>query len=147
MRRLKEGAELIEGRMTFIQRFLQKKYGWGILFFTLLFIAVGFAVYYYNEGKNDGSKSSKQEIETLKNSLKITRYNDSLEINTLNGRVAYYKIQYDSCNQKANTQNLEYIVTQKIEEAERLKKILERKIYNDEKLSENINSIIKKNKR
>ncbi|WP_027380842.1 hypothetical protein [Chryseobacterium daeguense] len=144
MRRLKEGAELIEGRMTFIQRFLQKKYGWGILYFTLLFFAVGFSVYYYNEGKKEGEKASSQEIKTLNNSLKTTRLNDSLEINTLNGRVAYYKKIYDSCNEKSNKQDLEYMVTKKIEEAERLKKILERKIYNDEKMAEDINSIIKK---
>ena len=35
-----ETAESVEKRMTFIQEFLQKKYGFGILFFVLIAGAV-----------------------------------------------------------------------------------------------------------
>lgn len=140
MQNIKESAELIEGRMTFIQQFLQKKYGFGILFFTIIIIACVLAVYAYNEGKDGGYKTSKEEIESLKNAYR----NAENEIHTLNGRVAYYKKLNEECNKNSSSENLEALVTQKIQEAEILKLIFERKITNDEKINANLNDILRK---
>jgi len=35
MQNLKETAETVQGSMSFMQEFLQKKYAWGIVFFVL----------------------------------------------------------------------------------------------------------------
>lgn len=136
---LKEGAENVEARMTFIQQFLQKKYGFGILFFAMFLIAICVSVYNYNQGIEEGEKASSSEIKSLKN----TNKNDKVEIHTLSGRVAYYKKMFDSCNKNSSNQDLENLVIKKIQEGERLKAILEKKIYTDQKLNDNLNNIIK----
>ena len=68
--------------------------------------------------------------------------NDSMQIKRMRADYNYLQIQLDSCNKNSNTSNLEELVNRKLEEAERLKKILERKITNDEKINNNLKSII-----
>ena len=135
-----ETAESVEKRMTFIQEFLQKKYGFGILFFVVIGFGVFAGIKSYNEGKADGAESSKEEIKSLKQS----GVNDDEEINTLKGRVAYYKKQYDSCNNTATNLNLEDEVRKQLEKSKRLERLLEQKISNTEKQTKEISQIIKK---
>lgn len=139
MKNIKEGAEIVEGRMTFIQEFLQKKYGFGILIFVIIVLGFITAVSFFNEGVETGGKSSRDEI----SSLKSNRHYDSIEIKTLNARVWFYKKAYDSCNSSSMNGNLEQLVTKKLEEAQRLQRILERKINNDQKDINTIDRIIK----
>jgi hypothetical protein len=133
-------AESVEKRMTFIQEFLQKKYGFGILYFFIIGFGIYAAVKSYNEGVEYGAKSSQQEIKSLKESS----VNDNEEINTLKGRVAYYKKQFDSCNNMAVNLNLEDEVRKQLEKSKRLERLLEIKISNTEKQTNEINQIIKK---
>lgn len=137
---INDTAESVEKRMTFIQEFLQKKYGFGILYFVLIGGAIWAAVDSYNKGKKDGSQSAIEEIKSLKES----GANDEEEINTLKGRVAYYKKQYDSCNNTATNLNLEDEVRKQLEKSKRLERLLEQKISNTEKQTKEISQIIKK---
>lgn len=143
MQHLKEGAELVEGRMTFLQDFLQKKYAFGILFFVIIILGFITAVSFFNKGVETGSESSKKRIESLEFSLKNIRYSDSIEIKSLHSRVQYYKKSLDTCNNSSMNGNLEILVTKKLEEAERIKRILERKIVADQKDIKTIDNIIK----
>lgn len=133
-------AESVEKRMTFIQEFLQKKYGFGILFFALIALGIFAAIKSYNSGIDDGSKSSKNEIISLNNSLS----NRNLEIVTLNKNVTNYKSMYDDCMNQSTNLNLEEEVRKALEKSDRLEKILERKILSTEKQTSDINSIITK---
>lgn len=137
---INDTAESLEKRMTFIQEFLQKKYGFGILIFFIIGFGVFAAVKSYNEGIKYGANSSKEEIKSLKESGK----NDEEEITTLKGRVAYYKKQYDSCNNMATNLNLEDEVRKQLEKSKRLERLLEQKISNTEKQTNEISQIIKK---
>lgn len=139
MKQFKEGAEIVEGRMTFIQRFLQKKYGPEILFFVLVLGGFITAIAFFNKGVESGAKNVKEEIISLKNSKR----NDSIEIRTLNARVYFYKKSLDSCNTGSMNSNLESLLTKKLEEAERIKKLVERKISNDQKDIKALDKIIK----
>lgn len=139
MQHLKEGAEIVEGRMTFLQDFLQKKYGFGILTFVIIIAGVITAIAFYNSGKKDGAEYSKNEI----NSLKSNRKSDSIEIKTLNSRVYFYKKSFDSCNANAMNGNFEILLTKKLEEAERIKRVVESRIVSDQKDIKTINKIIK----
>lgn len=139
MKGFKEGAEIVEGRMTFLQSFLQKKYGFGILYFVIILGGFVTAIIFYNRGKEDEKENTKNEIISLKNN----RQSDSIEIKYLNTRVSYYKKALDTCNSSSMNSNLEMLVTKKLEEAERIKRILERKINNDQKDINTIDRIIK----
>ena len=139
MREFKEGAEIVEGRMTFLQSFLQKKYGFGIVFFVIILGGFVTAIMFYNRGKEDEKENTKNELTSLKNN----RQSDSMEIKYLNSRVNYYKKALDTCNSSSMSSNLEMLVTKKLEEAERIKRILERKINNDQKDINTIDRIIK----
>lgn len=138
MQNIKEGAEIVEGRMTFIQDFLQKKYGFGILIFVIIIAGICTAIIFYKEGIKTGKENSKEEIISINQAVQyyavqIKKYrNDNEEL----------QLELDSCNKKSNTNNLEDLVNRKLEEAERLKRILERKITNDEKLNNNLKSVL-----
>ena len=140
---IKEGAELVEGRMTFIQDFLQKKYAFGILFFVIIILGFVTAIWFYDIGENNGKSDSKTEIQSLSFSLKNMRYSDSIEIRSLNSRIAYFTKRLDSCNNSSMNSNLEILVSRKLEEAERIKRVLERKIASDKKDVREIENIIK----
>ncbi len=139
MQQFKEGAEIIEGRMTFLQEFLQKKYGWGILFFVVIVIGVVAFIVAYNRGKDEGKETAKEEI----NSLKNTHYNDSVEMYTLRGRVAYYKKLNDTCNERgAKSFNIQF--EEKLREMDRLNGIMEKRIQSREILNENNKNLLPK---
>lgn len=124
--------------MSFVQEFLQKKYGWGIVFFVIIIGGLITAIVFYKEGVKVGKENSKEEIQAINQAVQyyavqIKKYrNDNEEL----------QLELDSCNKKSNTNNLEDLVNRKLEEAERLKKILERKITNDEKLNNNLKSVL-----
>lgn len=135
-----ETAESIEKRMTFIQEFLQKKYGFGILYFVLIGFSI-WAVYQSNEkGKEEGAKSSLVEIKSLKSSLE----NRESEILNLKNNITNFQKLYDDCIKKNNNIDLEDEVRKALEKSERLEKILERKILSTEKHTNDLNSIIPK---
>lgn len=138
MQNIKKGAEIVEDRMTFIQEFLQKKYAWGIVFFVIIICGFITAVFFYNNGLKTGKENSTDEIASLKKSSK----NDDEEINTLKGRVAYYKKQLDTCNKSSNS-SLEDQINKKLDEADRLKRIFERKVITSEKINEELKTVIK----
>ena len=137
---VEKAAKVAEGRMTFIQEFLQKKYGFGILFFVLIVVGIVAGVKIYNQGKKDGSEYSKDEITSLNNSLT----NRNLEIVTLKNNVTDFQKLYDDCNKSSTTINLEELVRKRLEESDRLQRIMERKILNTEKQTNEISNIIKK---
>lgn len=138
MPEIKETAAAVTETMSFVQEFLQKKYAWGIVFFVLLIAGLITAIIFYNRGKEDGKEYATSEVLSLKASIK----NDSMQIRRMRADYNYLQVQLDSCNKNSNTSNLEELVNRKLEEAERLKKILERKITNDEKINNNLKSIL-----
>lgn len=125
-------SETTQSNLTFIQTFIQGKYGFGILFILLILTAVFTGIKAYQGGKKEGKMYADSRINS-----------DSIEIRTLNGRVAYYKLLLDSCSSRSISRDLEAEVIKKIDEAERLKRLLERKISSDEKFNNNVNSMIK----
>lgn len=139
MQSIKEGAELVEGRMTFIQDFLQKKYGFGILIFVIIIGGLITAISFYNRGKEDGKEYAISEVLSLKASIK----NDSMQIKRMRADYNYLQIQLDSCNKSSTNSNLEELVNKKLEEADRLKRILERKLTTSEKLNDNLKNVLK----
>ena len=133
-----ETAEKNKKRMTFIQEFLQKKYGFGILFFVLVAFGIFTSIKSYNEGIEKGEKNSKNEITSLNNSLS----NRNLEIVTLKNNNSEIQKQYDDCRNEKTNLNLEDEVLKALEKSDRLGKILERKILSAEKQTSDINSIL-----
>lgn len=139
---IKDGAELVEGRMTFMQEFLQKKYSWGIVFFTLIVLAVIAAVWSHKDGVETGKENSKEQIISLSDALKSSKKNDSVQIQAFKSNANYYKKMYDSCNRFSASQNLNDLVLKKIEEAESLKRMIERKISDDKKFNQKIDNAL-----
>lgn len=139
MKQIKEGAEIVEGRMNFFQEFLQKKYGFGITFFTIIILGFVTAIAFYTKGEENGKKSSIEEVISLKNAV----INNNAELNNLNQRLNYYQNRLDSCNSSSLNSNLEQLVTKKLEEAERIKNILKSKNESDKKDINTINAIEK----
>src|SRR5699024_10558862 len=105
----------VQGSMSFLQEFLQKKYGWGIVFFTLIFAGLITAIAFYNNGLKVGKENAADEIK----SLRQASANDNEEIKNLKKNIAYYKTELDSCNKSSANSNLEDLVNRKLEEAER----------------------------
>jgi hypothetical protein len=141
--KLKESAELIEGRMTFVQEFLQKKYGFGILFFTLLIIAGGGCVWFYLQGKKDGRESSHLEIVAFKAVRKI----DSTSIEQLKREIIKSNIELVQCrdelNKKQDFSQLKATLQKKIEEADEISRMFRREtIPDNKKLNKNLKKII-----
>lgn len=137
---LDETAESIEKRMTFIQEFLQKKYGFGILFFVLI-IASGYLAYESKEsGKIEGYNNSLSEIKSLKSSNE----NYESEISKLKISVTNYEKLYADCINKTNSIDLEDEVRKQLEKAKRLESILEKKISTTERQTNDLNAIIPK---
>lgn len=139
MQNIKEGAEIVEGRMTFIQDFLQKKYGFGILIFVIIIAGLITAIVFYKEGVKVGKENSKEEILSINQAVayyavQIKKYrNDNEEL----------QAELDSCNKSSTNSNLEELVNKKLEEADRLKRILERKLTTSEKLNDNLKNVLK----
>lgn len=139
MQNIKEGAEIVEDRMTFIQDFLQKKYGFGILIFVIIIAGLITAIVFYKEGVKVGKENSKEEIISINQAvsyyaIQIKKYkNDADEL----------QAELDSCNKSSTNSNLEELVNKKLEEAERLKRILERKLTTSEKLNDNLKNVLK----
>lgn len=137
---VEKAAKVAEGRMTFIQEFLQKKYGFGILFFVLILAAIWIADDQRDIGKKEGAISSSTEILSLKNSLT----NRNSEITTLKNSVTNYQQLYDDCIKKSNNVDLEDEVRKALEKSERLERILDRKIITTEKQTNDFNTLIPK---
>lgn len=136
---LRESAEVVQGSMNFIQEFLQKKYAWGIVFFVIIIGGLITAISFYNRGKEDGKEYATSEVLSLKASIK----NDSMHIKRMRADYNYLQIQLDSCNKSSTNSNLEELVNKKLEEADRLKRILERKLTTSEKLNDNLKNVLK----
>ena len=139
MPELKETAEAVTETMSFMQEFLQKKYAWGIVFFVIIIGGFVTAVVFYNNGVKVGKETSIESINSFKESGK----NDSIQITRWKNYSYDLQKRLDTCNKASTNSNLEDLVTKKLAEAERLKKILEHKITNDEKLQDNLKSILK----
>lgn len=145
MNHIKDTAETIinSGRavgkgMSFIERFWLKKNGPGITIFVVVLAGFITAIVFYNNGMADGKENSIAEIRSLIEAGKT----DSLQIKRLKSDNLELQKQLDTCNKSSTTANLEDLVNKKLEEAERLKRILERKITNDEKLHKNLKDIL-----
>lgn len=144
MNKYKEGAELVEGRMTFIQEFLQKKYGFGILFFVL-FLAAGGGCWWFNEsGKKEGAKSAQIEIA----SRKAVRKQDSLTIEKLRADIVKNEIEIASLKtelaKKQGFSELKKSLQQKMDEADELHRMLTKDLKpNVNKLNKNLKKITK----
>lgn len=142
MNNIKEGAELVEGRMTFVQEFLQKKYGFGILFFFLM-VASGVGFWWFDkEGQKEGAKSAQIEIVARK----AVRKNDSLTIDKLRADVTQLQIEMVACrselDKKQDFSQLKKILQQKIDEADEISRIMTREIKPDtKKLNKNLKKI------
>ena len=139
MQNIKEGAEVVQESMSFMQEFLQKKYAWGIVFFGIIIGGLITAIAFYSNGKKEGKESATAEVKSLKESGK----NDSASIRRLKFDVYDLQMKLDTCNKSSASTNLEELVTKKLEEAERLKRLIERKIANDEKLNNNLKTVLK----
>lgn len=138
MPEIRETAEAVTETMSFVQEFLQKKYAWGIVFFVIIIGGFITAIFFYNNGLKVGKENSISE----RASFKVSMANDSLTIQRMKREYNLLRVELDSCNKNSKTTNLEELVNRKLEEAERLKRILERKINNDEKLNNNLKSVL-----
>lgn len=137
---INEAAESIEKRMTFIQDFLQKKYGFGILFFVLIGGSIWWAMDSKETGKIEGYNNSLYEIKSLKSSLS----NYESENLKLKNSVTNFEKLYADCINTKNSIDLEDEVRKQLEKAKRLESILEKKISNTERQTKDLNSIIPK---
>ncbi|WP_294288545.1 hypothetical protein [uncultured Chryseobacterium sp.] len=143
MNKYKEGAELVEGRMTFIQEFLQKKYGFGILFFFLM-AAAGFGFWWFEkEGQKEGAKSAQIEIAARK----AIRKQDSLTIEKLRADIVKNEIEIANLKSElANKEDFSQLtktIKKKIEEADEINRIFRREtIPQTKKLNKNLKKII-----
>lgn len=93
----------------------------------------------YDRGLKEGKQSAKDEVASLKKSSK----NDEEEIYTLKGRVAYYKKQLDTCNNSSVNANLEDLINKKLDEAERIKRLIEKKLTSSEKINASLKTALK----
>lgn len=139
MQNIKEGAEIVEDRMTFIQDFLQKKYGFGILIFVIIIAGLITAIVFYKEGVKVGKENSKEEILSINQA--VSYY--AIQIKKYKSDAEELQAELDSCNKSSTNSNLEELVNKKLEEAERLKRILERKLTTSEKLNDNLKNVLK----
>lgn len=136
---IKESAELIEGRMTFVQEFLQKKYGFGILFFFLM-AAAGVGFWWFDkEGQKEGAKSAQIEIAARK----AIRKNDSLTIEKLRADITQKEIEIvklkEELNKKQDFSQLKKDLMKKIEEADEISRMLNHELKpNDKKINRNL---------
>lgn len=145
MNQIKETAETIisSGKavgkgMSFIERFWLKKNGPGITIFVVVLAGFITAIVFYNTGLSDGRENSSAEI----NSLKAASVTDTFQIKRLKSDNKDLQKQLDTCNKSSPNNNLIELVNKKLEEAEGLKKALERKISSDEKLNSNLKNIL-----
>lgn len=111
--------------------------------FMMLIVAIIFGFIHagekYEDGKAEGAEASKEEIKSLKNTI----VNDTVEIHTLKGRVAYYKKLNDACNERgAKSFNIQF--EEKLNEMDRLNRIMERRIQTREILNENNKNLLPK---
>lgn len=139
MQNIKEGAEIVEDRMTFIQDFLQKKYGFGILIFVIIIAGLITAIVFYKEGVKVGKENSKEEIISINQAIQYY----AVQIKRYRSDADELQAKLDSCNKSSTNRNLEELVNKKIEEVERLKKIFERKLTTSEKLNDNLKNVLK----
>lgn len=139
MQNIKEGAEIVEDRMTFIQDFLQKKYGFGILIFVIIIAGLVTAIVFYKEGVKTGKENSKEELISINQA--VAYY--TIQIKKYKSDAEELQAELDSCNKTSTNSNLEELVNKKLEEAERLKRILERKLTTSEKLNDNLKNVLK----
>ena len=139
MQNIKEGAEIVEDRMTFIQDFLQKKYGFGILIFVIIIAGLITAIVFYKEGVKVGKENSKEEILSINQA--VSYY--AIQIKKYKSDAEELQAELDSCNKSSTNSNLEELVNKKLEEADRLKRILERKLTTSEKLNDNLKNVLK----
>lgn len=139
MNQIKEGAEEARKNMTFIQEFLQKKYGFGILIFVIIIGGFITAISFYNKGEENGQESAKEEVQSLKNAV----INDAAEFKTLTQRLNYYQKRLDSCNQSSINNDLVSQVEKSLEQAERLNNAFKIKNEKDKKDINTINTIEK----
>lgn len=117
---LQEGAELLEGRMNFIQKFLQKKYAWGIVFFVLIGLGIGA----YFRGVDDGKKNAKEEISSLVN----TSNYKSIQITALVADVENYKTLYENCSKSLSSRDVNEILKKELEKYEALEAIINKSV-------------------
>lgn len=135
---INSGKALGKG-MSFIERFWLKKNGPGITIFVVVLLGFVTAIFFYNNGIEDGKESAISEV----NSLKKSSIYDSMQIRRLQKNNGQLERELDSCNNSSMNGNLEALVTKKLEEAERIKRILERKIVSDQKDVKILDKIIK----
>ena len=128
---IKETAETIinsgkaVGRgMYFIERFWLKKNGPGITIFVVVLCGFITAIIFYNQGVKDEKENSISEIKSLKGASII----DSFQIKRLKRDNNELQSRLDTCNSSSNSANLEELINKKLDEAERIKKLIERKL-------------------
>ena len=86
----KGNADIFKGLLTFFQQFLLLKNGGWILFVCSLLFG------FWYTGK-EAEKAETKGFKTAKESVKTRISSDSIELRTLNFRVAWYKSKLDSC--------------------------------------------------
>lgn len=124
--------------MNFVQEFLQKKYGFGILFFVLFVVGIASSITAYKQGKADQAINSAEQIKSLLESGK----NDNDEIKTLNGRVAYYKKKNDSCETSSLSENIEGVLQKRLEENDRIKALINARIEKKDNETNRIETLL-----
>jgi len=130
---------IIKDLLLFIQSFVQKKYGWGILFILSIIICAISSNYFFNRGVKEGRTTSELEIKSLKNSSK----NDSVEILRLERRVFVYARRYDSCVISNSNKNLTNEVINTLNEANRLRDLIKQNNYESSKFNQQLDNILK----
>jgi hypothetical protein len=143
MKPFKETAETIEGRLTFLQRFLSKKFGPEILFVVLVGAGVGSSWWFNEKGRAEGKSEGKEIYIGRMLSFKIDSTNMATSLKEYKTENNYLKKQLDTCRNTTSTENLNKEVLKRIEEAENFKRSLEQKYFNDKKYNSNLNSLIK----
>ena len=139
MPEIKETTEAVTETMSFLQDFLQKKYAWGIVFFVIIIGGLVTAIMFYNNGVKTGKENSAEEIKSLNQS--VLYY--AVQLKKYKEDTSDLEKKLDSCNKSSTSTNLEDLVNKKLEEADRLKKILERKLTTSEKLNDNLKNVLK----
>lgn len=126
--------------LTWLVDFISKPLaGWAIAISLGVFLFVN-SNSRYKEGVIDGGKSSIVQIRSLTSTVKDTQVEN---INLKNSVTNYQKL-YDDCIKKSNNVDIIEEVQKALEKSDRLERILDRKIINTEKQTNDFNTLIPK---
>lgn len=138
MQNIKEGAEVVQESMSFMQEFLQKKYAWGIVFFVIIIGGLITAIAFYNNGVKTGEKNSIAVVKSLSEAVE----NGNASIKRLKYDVNDLQMKLDTCNKKSSSTNVEKWMLEELEKADRINKLFEKRYKSVSETNKNLKSVM-----